>query len=176
MTRLTEMSVAPTEPLSRRATELTLELNEIDSVFGTVFYRNVTAFRTHQLFLIKALLLSILIGVHHLGAVLSSTEIWFFTLETHEVRVDCHCVLPRLIEVIRFFVDQFFVLFEFLEFQSFERHFLDQFVKLFQFFNRFVKFIFWRNFNPLFAQWTNTEIEQNSGSKPLNLESLLDAL
>jgi hypothetical protein len=49
-------------------------------------------------------------------------------------------------------------------------------VKLFHLFNRFVKLIFWRYFDPLFAQRTNTEIKQNSRSEPLDLESLLDAL
>ena len=176
MTRLTEMSIAPTKPLSSRTTELTLELNEVNPMFGAVFYRNVATFWAHEFLLIESLLLSILIGVHYLGAVLSASKIWLFALKTHKVCVDGHCVLLWFVVVWWVFVNQFFVFFAFLEFQSFERHFLDQLVKLFHLFDCLVKFIFWRNFNPLFAQRTNTETEQNSWSEPLNLESLFNAL
>jgi hypothetical protein len=38
MTRLTEVGVAPAEPLGDRATELALELNVVCTVFLTVLY------------------------------------------------------------------------------------------------------------------------------------------
>jgi hypothetical protein len=116
MTGLTEMSIAPTEPLGCGTTKFTLKLNEIDSMLWAVFYRNIATFWANKLLLIKAFFLSILISVHYLCTVLSASKIWFFALETHKVCVDCHCVLLRLVEVRRVFVDQFFVFFAFLEF------------------------------------------------------------
>lgn len=40
------MSVSPAEPLSNAAAKLALELNEVLSMFGTVFNGNITTVRT----------------------------------------------------------------------------------------------------------------------------------
>jgi hypothetical protein len=85
MARLAKMSVTPAEPLRCGTTEFTLEFNEINAMFGAVFYWNVTTFWAYKLFFIKALLLLILICIHDLSTVLSSSKIWFFTLETFYV-------------------------------------------------------------------------------------------
>ena len=168
------MSVTPAEPLRCGTTEFTLEFNEINAMFGTVFYWNITTFWAYQLFFIKTLLFPILVGIHHLSTVFSSSKIWFFTLETHEVRINGHRILHRFIVVRRFFVDKFLVFFTFLKFQSFQRHFLDQFIKLSHLFDFIVKLIFRRNFDPFFAQRAYTKVKKNSWSEPLYLKSLFD--
>ena len=174
MARLAKMSVTPAEPLRCGTTEFALEFNEINAMFGTVFYWNVTTFWTYQLFFIKTLLFPILVCIHHFSTVLSSSKIWFFTLETHEVRINGHRILHRFIVVRWFFADKFFVFFTFLEFQSFQRHFLDKLIKLSHLFDFIVKLIFRRYFNPFFAQRAYTKVEQNSWSEPLDLKSLFD--
>jgi hypothetical protein len=174
MARLAKMSVTPAEPLRCGTTEFTLEFNEINAMLRTVFYWNVTTFWAYQLFFIKTLLFPILVCIHHLSTVLSSSKIWFFTLETHEVRINGHRILHRFIVVFRFFVHKFFVFFTFLEFQSFQRHFLDKFIKLSHLFNFIVKLIFRGHFDPFFAQRTYTKVEKNSWSEPLDLKSLFD--
>jgi hypothetical protein len=81
MTLLAKMGVAPTEPLSDVAAELTLELNVVKSVLFTVLDPTLDplggALSTHQLFFLKTLLVFLLI---HL-TVFQSTKVRYLAFE-----------------------------------------------------------------------------------------------
>ena len=106
MTRLAEVSISPTKPLSNTATEFAFELNKVFSVFGTVLDWYVTATRTDELFSFERTSSSSILLIHGSDAIFSTSEVWLLTLETHEVGVNNHRIFFRFAEVRRSLVFQ----------------------------------------------------------------------
>lgn len=100
MTRLAEMSISPTEPLSCRTAKFAFKFNEILPVFATVLNWNLTTIGTYQLLFFIVSSISCL--VHSICAIFSSSEIGIFAFETHKIGVYSHGVLGWLIVIWRF--------------------------------------------------------------------------
>ena len=116
MTRLTKMSISPTEPLSSWATKFTFELNEIFSMLWTVFNWNLTAIRTDQfLFLIICCIRSF---IHCICTILSSAKVRFFTFKTHKVGINSHRIFSWLFEVRWFSIFQLLIFITLLKLKS----------------------------------------------------------
>ena len=94
MTRLTEMSISPTKPLSNTTTELAFKFYKIFSMFWTILNWNITAARTYQLFWFKRTS-SCICFIHCSHTIFSSSKIWLFALETHEICIDYHRIFLR---------------------------------------------------------------------------------
>jgi hypothetical protein len=101
MTGFTKMSISPAKPLSCWTTKFTFKLYEINTMFWTIFNRNVTTFRTNQLFLIVSL--NILSIIHNFSTIFSTSKIRFLTFETHKISIYRHCILFWFIKIRRIF-------------------------------------------------------------------------
>lgn len=133
MTRLTEMGVSPAEPLSNTTTKLTLEFDEIFAMLGAILNWYFAAIRTNEFLWVKRAP-CVLRLVHSSNAVLPTTEVRIFTLETHEVGVDDICVLLWLAEIRRALFFKFLIrLLQFFKFESIERHGLNLLMKSLEF-------------------------------------------
>jgi hypothetical protein len=103
VTRLAEVSVAPTKPLSYTTTKFAFELNEIFTVFGTILNRNITTSWTNQLLWLKRTTTSISL-VHGSYTIFPSSKVWLFALKAQKVCIDDHCILLRLTKIRRCFI------------------------------------------------------------------------
>lgn len=130
---LTEVGIAPAEPLSNAAAELTFELDEVLSVFGTVLDWNIATIGADKLLGIEGTA-CILRFVHRSYAIFSATEVWFLAFEAHKISVDDVGILLRFTKVGRSFVFQLFIsLFQLFELKTVEGHCLNLIVKCFEF-------------------------------------------
>lgn len=172
---LAEVGVAPTEPLADAATKLALELDEVLSVLGTVLDGNVAAVGTDQFLCLEGPARVLLVHGRH--AVLASPEVRALALEAHEVRVYYHRVLHGLPEVRRLLLLQLRVtLLQLLELQPFGRHPLDLLVQHKIILRILVQLTLLGHRDPFLAEGTETEVEEDAGGQPTDLETLLQAL
>lgn len=114
MTRLTKMCVSPAKPLGSWATILAFELNKILSMFRAVLYWNVTTVWTNKLFLIKTLY--ILLVIHCLSTVFTSSKIRILTFIAHKVCIYGHWILIRFIVIRRILLCELLILITLLKF------------------------------------------------------------
>lgn len=122
MTRLTEMRVSPAEPLCNTTAKLTLEFDEIFAMLGTILYWYLAAIGANEFLWVKRTP-CVLRLVHSSNAVFPATEVWLFTLETHEVGVYDICVLFWFAEVRRALLFQFLIrLLQLFKFESIKSH------------------------------------------------------
>ena len=110
MARLTEMSWAPTEPLSYGAAKSALELNEVGSMLLAVGNSSLnvdcSALSTDKL--LRLVILTVLL---RLFAVLHTSEVWAFAFEAHVVREFVYWEASQVIVefVIRVFESRVFL-------------------------------------------------------------------
>ena len=169
------MGSSPTEPLCYTTTEFAFELDEVFSVFRAVLHGYFAAVGADQFFGVEvAACLGLVHGSH---AILSPSEVGFFTLVALEVGIDGHGVLLWLAVVAGFFVSELGVtLLQLLELQPFQRHALDFLVEGFVVLTVSKQLTLCWHADPLLAERAEAEVEENTRSDPLDLESLLQTL
>ena len=169
MTRFTEVSVSPAEPLCDWATELALKLYVVSSMLFAVLdprsHAHSRALTTHQF--LWLVLLALLLSPQ---TILESTEICRLAFETLIVGELKHRVgLQVIVEIFRF---QLFVFVDAFELGTLQGFPLDLFLK---FPMMLWKFIVnqWALFclNVSLALWAFKVVENNTWSRPLALES-----
>ena len=114
MTWFTKVSIAPAKPLSSGATKLTLELNKVFSMFGTIFDGDLAAIRANKfLGIIGSLVLSF---IHSIGTIFSSPKVRLFAFIALEIGIDGHGILIRFPEIRRVLISEFLIFHTFFEF------------------------------------------------------------
>ena len=105
VTRFTEVSISPAEPLCNTTAKFTFELNEVFSMFRTILNRNIATSWTYQLLRFERS--SSCIGlVHRSYTIFSSSKVRFLAFKAQKVSIDNHSILLWFSIIRRSFVFQ----------------------------------------------------------------------
>lgn len=135
MARLTKVSISPTEPLSRWTTKLTFKLNKILTMFWAVFYGNLATVGANKLLCLKRA--CVLLVIHCVCTIFTTTKIGIFTFKTLKIRIYCHCILIWLLIIGWFRIFKLLIFVTTLKFKPLKRHGLD--------FIKYIRVILYKN-------------------------------
>eukprot|EP00331_Platyophrya_macrostoma_P002318 CAMPEP_0176413796 /NCGR_PEP_ID=MMETSP0127-20121128/4898_1 /TAXON_ID=938130 /ORGANISM="Platyophrya macrostoma, Strain WH" /LENGTH=302 /DNA_ID=CAMNT_0017793617 /DNA_START=115 /DNA_END=1020 /DNA_ORIENTATION=+ len=171
VTRVTEMRVAPAEPLCDRAAELTLEFNKVFSVLRTVLdsQTNISTVRADQLLPFKIALL--VIFLQQVLATLQSSEIRLLALKALVIRINCIGIIFRLIVVRTALSYQLLVFHSVFILQSLVSLPSDVLIQAQIIEHQSLNSTVGWELKPLFTKRTVAEIERDSRPVPLLLDS-----
>ena len=175
VTRFTKVRITPTEPLGDGAAKLALELYEVGSVFWTILYAasnsDGRALSAYKFFPLE----TVIVVLAHF-TVLFASKVRLLTFETlvigefiQSVRLDIFVMnIRRVIE--------FLVFGELFELGSVQRLFDDDLLEFLVFVDQVLYFgVVWA-LDSLFALWAVQIIKDYSGTIPLLLNLLLEAI